>query len=74
MTEIELWEKYKKCKGLYTQIKLKDGTVKKGYPVIFTKAIDNTPEVSEIDIEDENGNLSAWYLEEIDSIEILKTN
>ena len=72
MTEMELWNKYKQVKGTYTQIKLKNGDLIKGYPVVFTKAIDNEPEIAEIDIELENGQLTGAFQDEIESIEVLE--
>lgn len=72
MTEMELWNKYKQLKGTCTHIKLKNGNVIKGYPVVFTQAIDNEPEIAEIDIELENGQLTGAFQDEIESIEIVE--
>ena len=70
MTEMELWNKYKQLKGTCTHIKLKNGNVIKGYPVVFTQAIDNEPEIAEIELE--NGQLIGAFQDEIESIEIVE--
>jgi len=67
-----LWNKYKQLKGTCTHIKLKNGNVIKGYPVVFTQAIDNEPEIAEIDIELENGHLTGAFQDEIESIEVVE--
>lgn len=72
MTELELWNAYKKIECRYSQIKLNNGKVVQGYPVIFTKAIDNDPEVAEIDIEDKTGQLHGYLQTEIEAIEVLE--
>ncbi len=72
-TELDLFKFYEDCHAQSVlKIYLKDGSTVTGKPYAYTSSVNNTPEVPEIDIKHEDGHLSAWYLEEIDSIEVLK--
>ena len=73
MTEMELWNKYKQLKGTCTHIKLKNGNVIKGYPVVFTQAIDNEPEIACIDMRlSPDNKWEEYFQDEIESIEIVE--
>lgn len=68
MTELEM----AKSAGKNINIKLKTGKIVSGFCRGFTQAIDNEPEIAEIDIEDEKGQLHGYLQTEIESIEVLE--
>ena len=58
--------------GKNIKVTLLDGQIIIGFCRGFTQAIDNEPEIAEIDIELENGHLTGAFQDEIESIEILE--
>ena len=58
--------------GKNIKVTLLDGQIIIGFCRGFTQAIDNEPEIAEIDIELENGQLAGAFLDEIESIEVLE--
>lgn len=69
-TELEF---YDICEKAHTvKIILQDKTVIEGKVYGFTWAVNNDPEIAEVDIRLDNGNLSGAMLDEIASIEVLE--
>ncbi|MGP1432619.1 hypothetical protein [Treponema sp.] len=69
-TELEL---YDICEKAHTiKVILHDKTVIEGTVYGFTSAVNNEPEIAEIDIELENGHLTGAFQDEIESIEVLE--
>ena len=58
--------------GKNIKVTLLDGQIIIGFCRGFTQAIDNEPEIAEIDIELENGHLTGAFLDEIESIEVIE--
>lgn len=58
--------------GKNIKVTLLDGQIIIGFCRGFTQAIDNEPEIAEIDIELENGHLTGAFQDEIESIEVLE--
>ena len=69
MTEKEL----STYRGKTIRVKCKDGDVVEGFCCVFTKALDNEPEVAEISLETEKypTGLIGITLPEISSIEVM---
>ena len=69
MTEKEL----STYRGKTIRVKCKDGDVVEGFCCVFTKALDNEPEVAEISLETEQypTGLIGITLPEISSIEVM---
>ena len=61
-----------KAGGKNIKVKLYDGQIITGFCKGFTSAVNNEPEIAEIDIELENGQLAGAFLDEIESIEIIE--
>lgn len=70
MTELELYEICEKSKRV--RIHLTEGETVEGKVYGFTQAVDNDPEIPEIDIRLDDGSLSGAMLDEIESIEVLE--
>jgi len=68
VTELEM----AKAAGKNIKVALLDGQIIIGFCRGFTQAIDNEPEIAEIDIELENGQLTGAFQDEIESIEVLE--
>lgn len=58
--------------GKNIKVTLLDGQIIIGFCRGFTQAIDNEPEIAEIDIELENGHLTGAFQDEIESIEVIE--
>lgn len=58
--------------GKNIKVTLLDGQIIIGFCRGFTQAIDNEPEIAEIDIELENGHLTGAFQDEIESIEVVE--
>ena len=58
--------------GKNIKVTLLDGQIIIGFCRGFTQAIDNEPEIAEIDIELENGHLTGAFQDEIERIEVLE--
>jgi len=61
-----------KAGGKNIKVKLYDGQIITGFCRGFTSAVNNEPEIAEIDIELENGQLTGAFQDEIESIEIVE--
>ncbi len=61
-----------KTAGKNVKATLLNGQIITGFCRGFTQAIDNEPEIAEIDIELENGQLTGAFQDEIESIEVLE--
>jgi len=69
-TETEL---YNICKKAHTiKVILHDKTVIEGTVYGFTWAVNNEPEIADIDIKLANGQLAGAFLDEIESIEVVE--
>ena len=69
-TELELYDIYEKAHTI--KVILHDKTVIEGTVYGFTSAVNNEPEIAQIDIELENGQLTGAFQDEIESIEIVE--
>ena len=58
--------------GKNIKVTLLDGQIIIGFCRGFTQAIDNEPEIAEIDIELENGQLTGAFQDEIESIAVIE--
>ena len=69
-TELELYDICEKAYAI--KVILHDKTVIEGTVYGFTSAVNNEPEIAEIDIRLANGQLGGAFLDEIESIEVLE--
>nr|WP_315442393.1 hypothetical protein [uncultured Treponema sp.] len=69
-TELELYDICEKAHAI--KVILHDKTVIEGTVYGFTSAVNNEPEIAEIDIKLKNGQLTGAFQDEIESIEVVE--